>query len=177
MVKVAAATPTPTPTPTPIPPPPPAVAPPEVKLQTAPGVESVDSPRPVPTPTPLPSPPPGPELSTAPELPPVLFASDQYEVGAEQTKALAKHAAYLKANTAIRVVLRGHTDASASEEYNLALGQKRAESVRQALIKLGIAANRIETVSFGESLPLQDGDAPGQRASNRRVEFFLYAVE
>ena len=107
----------------------------------------------------------------------VTLASDQYEVGAEQKTALAKHAAFLKANRAVRVVLRGHTDGTASEEYNLALGQKRAESVRQALIALGVGSDRMETVSFGEALPIKEGDDPPARAGNRRVEFFLYAVE
>lgn len=151
----------------------------DLKPTEAPVADVATAPMPAALPAdPVIAPPPAtPDLATAPELPPVLFASDQYEVNAEQTKTLQKHAAYLKANPTIHVLLRGHTDSTASEEYNLALGQKRSESVRQALIKLGIPESRVETVSFGEALPLVEGDDAAARANNRRVEFFFYLVE
>lgn len=159
-------------TPTPVPTPAPAVAP--VAPPVAPPAANMPPP---PVASTLPEPAPLPELSSAPELPPVLFASDQYDVDADQKKVLEKHAAFLKANRSVRIVLRGHTDSTASEEYNLALGQKRAESVRQALIAAGVGPDRMETVSFGEALPIKEGDDAPSRAGNRRVEFFLYSVD
>ncbi|MCB2154728.1 OmpA family protein [bacterium] len=109
-----------------------------------------------------------------PELAMVHFAFDSWELTPESKAALQKNIAYLKANPEIKVLLRGHTDDQGTEEYNLSLGSRRAQVVRQALIEMGIAPDRLETVSFGEGLPLQEGDDDASRAMNRRVEFFVY---
>jgi peptidoglycan-associated lipoprotein len=112
-----------------------------------------------------------------PELPPVAFDFDSDRINPEAHAALLRAATHLKANPALRVVLRGHTDAQGTDEYNLALGSKRAMAVREFLIGQGIAAERLETVSFGEYLPFDEADSDEARARNRRVEFFAYTVD
>ncbi len=71
---------------------------------------------------------------------------------------------------AVKVVLQGHADNRGSDSYNKRLGMSRAESVRDELVNLGISAERLSTVSFGESQPLEKGDSDWARAVNRRVE-------
>lgn len=111
-----------------------------------------------------------------PELPPVLFGFDRYDLDPEAREILRAHAGYMRANPEIRVILRGHTDASGTEEYNLVLGQRRAQAVRDHLIDLGIAPDRLETVSFGKGVPIVEGDSAEAHAQNRRVEFFLFEL-
>lgn len=108
------------------------------------------------------------------ELPNVLFAFDDDQLTADARRKAARAADYLQQNPNLNVVLRGHTDDRGTEEYNIALGSRRAQAVREALIEQGIAASRIETVSFGKSQPLETGRDEATRSRNRRVEFFLY---
>jgi peptidoglycan-associated lipoprotein len=68
-------------------------------------------------------------------------------------------------------VVEGHADERGSKEYNMALGDRRAQSVKSAMIDAGIAADRIETVSFGEDKPAQVGHNESAWSMNRRVEF------
>jgi outer membrane protein OmpA-like peptidoglycan-associated protein len=83
---------------------------------------------------------------------------------AAQVKAL------LSNDQAVKVVLQGHTDYKGSDEYNMKLGMDRAEAVRQELVASGVAAERLSTVSFGESQPLFSEQEDWARAANRRVE-------
>jgi len=99
----------------------------------------------------------------------VLFDYDRSEltpVGKNEVERLAR---YLNDNIEILVVIEGHTDWIASEKYNLALGARRAESVKQALADLGVAEERMATVSFGESRPIATNDTVEGRALNRRA--------
>lgn len=116
-----------------------------------------------------------PESRTIPELPPILFEFDQFALTDQAKAGLPVHATFLAQNPELRVVLRGHTDDSGTEEYNLSLGSRRALAVRDWLIREGgIAAERLTTVSFGELLPASDLQTTQARAQNRRVEFFVY---
>jgi len=81
------------------------------------------------------------------------------------------HARFLRASQARKVMLEGHTDERGGREYNLALGQKRAEAVRRALGLLGVGDAQVEAVSFGEEKPAATGADEGAWAKNRRVEF------
>jgi peptidoglycan-associated lipoprotein len=83
----------------------------------------------------------------------VYFPYDDFSVDAKYGQTLSAHASYLTHNPAARVVLEGNTDERGSSEYNLALGQKRAEAVRQSLKLGGVADNQIEAVSFGKERP------------------------
>ena len=100
----------------------------------------------------------------------IYFDYDSFEVKAESAATLEANARYLNANRTRRVNLEGHTDERGGREYNLALGQKRAEAVRRALGLLGVTEAQMEAVSFGEEKPAQVGLDEASFAKNRRVE-------
>ncbi len=100
----------------------------------------------------------------------VYFDYDSFEVKGEFAATLEANARYLNANRSRRVNLEGHTDERGGREYNLALGQKRAEAVRRALSLLGVSDTQMEAVSFGEEKPAQTGFDEAAFAKNRRVE-------
>jgi peptidoglycan-associated lipoprotein len=100
----------------------------------------------------------------------VYFDYDSFEVRAEFNAALEANARYLKANPNRKVALEGHTDERGGREYNLALGQKRAEAVRRSMSLLGVAEAQMEPVSFGEEKPSAVGGDEASFAKNRRVE-------
>lgn len=100
----------------------------------------------------------------------VYFDYDSFEVKPEATQLLEANARYLNANRNVRVALEGHTDERGGREYNLALGQKRAEAVRRAMSLLGVPESQMEAVSFGEEKPAQTGADESAWAKNRRVE-------
>lgn len=80
-----------------------------------------------------------------------------------------KYVEYLKANKDAKIVIEGYTDSKGTEKYNLNLSKKRAESTKEKLISMGIKANRIETIGYGEANPIASNDTPESRALNRRV--------
>ncbi|WP_313070234.1 peptidoglycan-associated lipoprotein Pal [Melaminivora sp.] len=100
----------------------------------------------------------------------VYFDFDSYSVKPEFQSLLESHARYIKSVPARRVVIEGHTDDRGGREYNLALGQKRAEAVRRSLGLLGVADSQVEAVSFGKEKPAAFGDSEDSRAQNRRAE-------
>jgi peptidoglycan-associated lipoprotein len=100
----------------------------------------------------------------------VYFDYDSFEVRSEYTGALEANARYLKANPNRKVSLEGHTDERGGREYNLALGQKRAEAVRRSMAVLGVPESQMEPVSFGEEKPAVMGGDEASYAKNRRVE-------
>lgn len=100
----------------------------------------------------------------------IYFDYDSYLVKPEFAATLDAHAKFLKADAKRRVVLQGHTDERGTREYNLALGQKRAEAVRRALGVLGVNDAQQEAVSFGKEKPAAAGADEAAYAKNRRVE-------
>ncbi len=100
----------------------------------------------------------------------IYFDFDSYSVKPEFQSLLEAHARYLKASSARKVMLEGHTDERGGREYNLALGQKRAEAVRRALALLGVPDQQMEAVSFGKEKPAAQGNNESAFAQNRRVE-------
>lgn len=102
----------------------------------------------------------------------VYFDFDSYTIKPEFQSTIEAHAQFLKANNRAKLSLEGHTDERGGREYNLALGQKRADAVRQGLSLLGVNASQIETVSFGEEKPAMQGDDESAFSKNRRAEFF-----
>lgn len=115
-----------------------------------------------------------PEGRQLPELPMVHFEVDKSELSAAASAILAGHAEYLLPRKNLHVILRGHTDDTGTAEYNLALGARRAQAVRERLVALGVEADRVRTVSFGQAAPLDPGTSADARARNRRVEFFVF---
>ena len=89
---------------------------------------------------------------------------------------LEAHAAYLKQNRNARIKVEGNTDERGSREYNLALGQKRSESVKRVLTLLGVADSQIDTVSFGEEKPRNPASTEAAYSENRRCDL-AYAGE
>ena len=100
----------------------------------------------------------------------VFFDFDSSQLSDKARELIRAHADYLKANTDIQVTLEGHADERGSREYNLALGERRAKSVRRILLVHGVASDRLEVVSFGEEQPLVDGHDDEAYARNRRVK-------
>jgi peptidoglycan-associated lipoprotein len=100
----------------------------------------------------------------------VFFDYDSFVLRAEARPVIASHAQFLQANKQRKANLEGHTDDRGGREYNLALGQKRADAVRQALSLLGVPESQLEAVSFGKEKPLAAGGSEADQAQNRRVE-------
>ena len=100
----------------------------------------------------------------------VRFDYDSYVVRADYQDLIETHARFLKAAPARKVMLEGHTDDRGGREYNLALGQKRAEAVSRALGLLGVPSAQMEAVSFGKEKPAMAGNSEDAHAENRRVE-------
>ena len=100
----------------------------------------------------------------------VYFDYDSYIVKPEFQAVLDAHARFIKADGTRRANIEGHTDERGGSEYNIALGQKRAETVRRALTLLGVSDAQLEAVSFGKEKPAVSGADESAFAKNRRVE-------
>lgn len=100
----------------------------------------------------------------------VYFDFDSYVVKPEFQSVIEAHARYLTANKSRKMAIEGHTDEIGGREYNLALGQKRAEAVRRALGLLGVTDSQVEAVSFGKEKPAVPGLDEASMAKNRRAE-------
>ena len=100
----------------------------------------------------------------------IYFDFDSFVVKPEFQSVIEAHARYLTANKSRRMAIEGNTDESGGREYNLALGQKRAEAVRRALGLLGVTDSQVEAVSFGKEKPAVAGFDQESMARNRRAE-------
>lgn len=101
----------------------------------------------------------------------VYFDLDKYNVKDDYSALVKAHAAFLNTNKNAQVSLQGHTDERGTAEYNLALGQKRADAVKRALTAgYGVDSGRIETISYGKEMPAAQGSNEEAWAKNRRVE-------
>jgi peptidoglycan-associated lipoprotein len=103
----------------------------------------------------------------------VYFDFDRYELRADARAILKENAAWLKANPAAQVQIEGHADERGTSEYNLALGAKRAQSVKDYLVTLGTAAGRLSTISYGEEIPVCREQTDGCWQRNRRARFAI----
>jgi len=101
----------------------------------------------------------------------VYFDFDSSEIRPEYAGLVAAQARRLATNPGLRVRLEGHTDERGSREYNIALGERRAQAVRRALLLQGAADGQLVTVSYGEERPAMDGQDETAYEKNRRVEF------
>ena len=100
----------------------------------------------------------------------IYFDFDQSELRPEYTDLVAQHANQLANNSRLRVRLEGHADERGSREYNIGLGERRAQAVRRMLLIQGASASQIATVSFGEERPAAFGSDEESYSLNRRVE-------
>jgi peptidoglycan-associated lipoprotein len=106
---------------------------------------------------------------------PVYFAYDRSDLTADARRILEAKAPILNGSPELRIRLAGHTDNRGSDEYNLALGQRRAAAVRRFLAVLGVSENKLEYTSFGEEEPVCQEDTESCWSRNRRVEFDITA--
>lgn len=103
----------------------------------------------------------------------VHFAYDSFALDSEAKNKLRENARILKENSNMTVQLEGHTDERGSIQYNIALGEKRASAVKRYLVDMGISADRLSTISYGEEQPLVRGNNEQAYAKNRRVNFVI----
>jgi peptidoglycan-associated lipoprotein len=113
------------------------------------------------------------ELNEAGVLETVYFAFDSSKLSDAAIAKLAEHAEFINNNPRFRVVIEGHCDERGTTEYNLALGARRAASVREHLVRLGVPPAKLETMSWGEERPALPGHGERAWSKNRRVEFRL----
>ena len=104
------------------------------------------------------------------------FAFDKYDLSTEARETLKANADWLKANPAARVQVEGHCDERGTQEYNMALGAKRAQTTVDYLTTLGIAGNRMSTISYGEEVPVCKEQTEECWAKNRRARFVIISA-
>lgn len=133
--------------------------------------------RPAPSDTGVPTPPKPPEPVTVPstgvkseDFLPALFDYDSYALREDARAALDKNAGLLRSNAGVNVTVEGHCDERGTAEYNLALGEKRAQAARDYLVAAGIQAGRLQTVSYGKERPVDMGHDEAAWAKNRRAQ-------
>lgn len=115
------------------------------------------------------------QLNAEMPLTDVSFDYDMSIIRDDQRATLQKNADYMRRWTSIRVTIEGHADARGTNEYNLALGERRGNAVRDYLVGLGIAAERMVVISKGEESPLCTDETEGCFARNRRGHFIITA--
>ena len=103
----------------------------------------------------------------------VFFAFDRSDLTSEGRAKLSDNARLLKAASGVRIVVEGHCDERGVHEYNLGLGERRAEAVKKYLVSLGVSASRIRTISYGEEKPFATGYHEAAWRQNRRAHFSL----
>jgi peptidoglycan-associated lipoprotein len=101
----------------------------------------------------------------------IHFAYNQFTLDEPARVTLEQNAVFLRNNPTLKVAIEGHCDERGSDEYNLALGERRAVAARNYLVSLGIAADRLSIISYGEELPLVTESNEAAWAKNRRAEF------
>jgi peptidoglycan-associated lipoprotein len=103
----------------------------------------------------------------------IIFEFDKYDLEPRGREILAEKAYFMKKYPTVKVSIEGHCDERGTAEYNLALGERRANSAQQYLIHLGIAENRISTISYGKERPLDPGHGEASWSKNRRDHFVI----
>ena len=107
----------------------------------------------------------------------IYFDLDSYEVKGDYKDLVAAHAKYLVAHPGFKMLIQGNTDERGSREYNLALGQKRAEAIKRSLTLLGAKEEQLESVSLGEEKPKNAGHDDSAWAENRRGDMLYKAAD
>jgi peptidoglycan-associated lipoprotein len=115
------------------------------------------------------------ELNRSSPLKPAFFEYDSSELTSEAQQVLNGNAGVLKKFSSWTVTIEGHCDERGTAEYNLALGERRAVTTRAYLISLGIAADRLRTVSYGKEFPFEPGHEESAYSKNRRAHFVVTA--
>jgi peptidoglycan-associated lipoprotein len=103
----------------------------------------------------------------------IHFAFDRYDLSARAREVLAQNAEFVLKFPEAKIQIEGHCDERGTSEYNLALGERRAMSARRYLVSLGVPADRLSTISYGEELPVDPRHNEGAWAKNRRAHFVI----
>lgn len=103
----------------------------------------------------------------------IHFDFDKYNIRSGDARILEQNAEVLKAHPDVKILIEGHCCEIGTNEYNLALGARRANAARDYLIKLGISKERMSTISYGEERPIDPGHTEAARSKNRRAEFVI----
>ena len=103
----------------------------------------------------------------------IHFDFDKYDIRREDEVILRENAAFLKKNPKMKIQIEGHCDEKGTSDYNLALGERRANMTKRYLVSLGIASDRISTISYGEERPLDPGHNEEAWAKNRRAHIVV----
>jgi len=103
-----------------------------------------------------------------PDLKDVHFAFDRYDINLTAQTLLRESAEWLRANPGVQIIAEGHCDERGSNEYNLALGERRAQAVKNFLVSLGINESRVRAISYGEEMPIDPAGNEAAWAKNRR---------
>ncbi len=106
--------------------------------------------------------------------PVIYFDLDQYELTDEHTKVIKYFAQEMLDHEELKIKIKGHTDERGSPEYNLALGERRAKSVAEAMMLYGVESSRIEVISYGEEMPVDSASTEQAWKKNRRAELDIY---
>jgi len=101
----------------------------------------------------------------------IHFDFDKYNIRADAQSLLNNHATWIKSNPGINIIIEGNTDEWGTEEYNIALGERRAVAAKSYLTNLGVSPDRLSTISYGESRPIDNAHNDAAWAMNRRDEF------
>jgi len=143
-------------------------------------VEAPPPPAPTAVPTPVPQAetpaPPSPDLEEMNRrgyLKDAFFDFDKDEIRPDQRDPLSADADWLKKNPTVRITIEGHCDERGTRQYNMALGERRANSAKEYLVSLGIDAGRIQTISYGKDRPFDPGHDESAWAKNRRAHFVI----
>ena len=113
------------------------------------------------------------EIGDSGGLKTVHFDFDTFNLSEEARTTLKENAQWLKDHKSIKAQVEGHCDSRGTQEYNLALGQKRADAVRKYLADLGVGAKRLATISYGEEKPLVSAETEEAWIKNRRAQFVI----
>lgn len=103
----------------------------------------------------------------------IHYEFDRSDLVPAAQEILTRKADYMSANAAIKVTVEGHCDDRGTDAYNMALGERRAESAKAFLVNLGVAAGRLSTISYGEERPIDPAQNEGAYAKNRRAHFVI----
>lgn len=115
------------------------------------------------------------DLNRDSPLKPVFFELDSADLGSSAQSTLQSNAGVLKQYGTWQITIEGHCDERGTAEYNLALGERRANAARDYLVSLGIGANRVRTVSYGKEFPFDPAHSEGAWSKNRRAHFVITA--
>ncbi len=105
----------------------------------------------------------------------VFFAFDSSVLDSSAKEAMNSNAEFLKANSKVDIQVEGHCDERGGRQYNLALGERRAKSVREYLVAMGVESKRISTISYGNERPVSEGHDESAWSKNRRANFVVTA--